>query len=156
VFTGEDFIASFADLDIEEAGASWRGTPLYVNPRGGDWTPFEVPSDAVVHAIRCIADDATTTRLARGTRLGYRGFYPDPTEGIEGSLFEILDGPFAGTFAYLGTGGRWGAPPSAVEQTLLPGGDPLLDDPARCEEILALMRAVAIEHGAPGLVRNAA
>ena len=152
-FTGEDFMASFADLDIEEGGAWWlRSKTLYVSPRAGDWTPFEVPADAVVHQIWRIADDATTTRLARGTRLGYRGFYPDQTEGIEGSLFEILDGPFAGTFAYLGTGGRYGDPSWAVEPTLVPGGDPLLDDAARCDEIVALMRATAIEHGAPGLV----
>lgn len=150
---GQDFTASFADLDIWQDRGSWlRTVTLYVDPRGGDWTPFEVPPEAVAHEIRCIADDATTTRLVRGTRLGYRGHYPDQTEGIEGDLFEIVDGPFAGSFAYLGTGGRYGAPSWAARLTFLPEGHPVLDDPVRSAEILALMRAVAIDHGAPGVV----
>lgn len=152
--TDADFFASFADIDIEENGGSWlRNATLYVDPRGGDWSPFLLPSNAVVHDVICIADDATTTRLVHGTRLGYRGHYPDQTEGIEGDLLEVLDGPYAGTYVYLGTGGRYGAPSWAVERTMLPGGHPLLDDSARSEAIVAMMRAVAVNEGAPGYQR---
>ena len=58
--------------------------------------PFVIPGDAVIHEVRCIADEATTTSLARGTRLRYLGENYDPTEGIGGDVFSILDGPFAG------------------------------------------------------------
>jgi len=74
VSTGAGWDASFVDLDIEIDGCPWlQGTEVYLDPAGGDWTPFRVPTDAVVHLITCIADEATTTRLARGTPLAYRG-----------------------------------------------------------------------------------
>ncbi len=94
--------------------------------------------------------------MTGGTRLAYLGEYPDPTEGTEGDLFLILDGPFANDHVYLGTGGRYGAARWAAEATLVPGEIAQLEDQALRRDLLPLMRAVAIQNGAPGFSRSAA
>ena len=148
----ETWKAFLLDVDLEpEAGPWLQRDTVYANPREGDWTKFRLPDGAVVQRVSRIADAATTTRLARATRLAYRGANVDPTEGLEGDLYEVLDGDRAGSFVYLGNGGRFGAAVWAAATTLVPGGSPGLEDPALADELLALMRSVAIEHGAPGL-----
>jgi hypothetical protein len=153
----ETWKAFLLDVDLEPEDGSWlQRDTLYANPREGDWTKFHVPDGGVVQRVSRIADDATTTRLARGSRLAYRGANVDPTEGLEGDVYEVLDGAHAGTFIYLGNGGRLGPAVWAAATTLVSGGSPGLDDPALADELLSLMRAVAIEHGAPGFAAEAA
>jgi hypothetical protein len=148
----EAWKAFLLDVDLEPEDGSWlQRDTVYANPREGDWTKFRIPAGAAVRRVSRIADAATTTRLARATRLAYRGANVDPTEGLEGDVYEVLDGDHAGSFVYLGNGGRFGAAVWAAATTLVPGGSPGLADAALADELLALMRSVAIEHGAPGL-----
>jgi len=73
---------------------------------------------------------------------------------LGGNLFEILAAPFAGDLLFFGNGGRFGDPSWAAEMTLVPGGTPVLDDLSLSEEVLTLMRTVAVDYGAPGLMRE--
>ena len=151
----EAWKAFLLDVDLEpEAGPWLQRDTVYANPREGDWTKFRIPAGATVRRVSRIADAATTVRLARASRLAYRGANVDPTEGLEGDVYEVLDGDHAGSFVYLGNGGRFGAAVWAAATTLVPGGSPGLEDPILAEELLALMRSVAIEHGAPGLATS--
>jgi len=146
-------LAPLVDIDIEDETLIYGSTSFLIYDRASDSFrgEFSPPRGATIYRLRCPADAATQQRLLRGTQLIWRGEDYDPTEGLGGELFEILSGPLAGSFALLGTGGRFGASSWAVGAALRPIEDPAFADAGGDEELLALMQRVAIENGAPGV-----